>query len=166
MDATTGYDQLMVTQIVRAIGQPFVMLTLSNFAMNGIAPKDMPSASSLFNMTRNLGGSVGIAMLATSLTNREHFHSARLGESISSYAAPTQERIEQMTQAFVASGIDPATAANQALAALDRIVRREAYVMAYNDGFFIVGAILVGCIAMVWLADKVKSPGGAGGGGH
>jgi DHA2 family multidrug resistance protein len=166
MDATTGYDQLMVTQIVRAIGQPFVMLTLSNFAMNGIAPKDMPSASSLFNMTRNLGGSVGIAMLATSLTNREHFHSARLGESVSAYAAPTQERIEQMTQAFIASGIDPATAANQALAALDRIVRREAYVMAYNDGFFIVGVILLGCIAMVWLADKVKSPGGAGGGGH
>jgi MFS transporter, DHA2 family, multidrug resistance protein len=166
MDATTGYDQLMVTQIVRAIGQPFVMLTLSNFAMNGIAPKDMPSASSLFNMTRNLGGSVGIAMLATSLTNREHFHSARLGESVSTYAAPTQERIEQMTQAFIANGIDPATAASQALAALDRIVRREAYVMAYNDGFFIVGAILIGCIAMVWLADKVKSPGGAGGGGH
>jgi DHA2 family multidrug resistance protein len=45
-------------------------------------------------------------------------------------------------------------------------VRREAYVMAYNDSFWIVGMILVGCIAMVWLADKVKSPGGAGGGGH
>ncbi|MDB5748127.1 MAG: EmrB/QacA family drug resistance transporter [Massilia sp.] len=166
MDASSGYDQLMFTQVVRAIGQPFVMLTLSNFAMNGIAPKDMPSASSLFNMTRNLGGSIGIAMLATSLTNREHFHSARLGESVSNYAAPTQERIEQITQGLVASGVDPATAAHQALAVLDRIVRREAYVMAYNDAFWIVGIILVGCIAMVWLADKVKSPGGAGGGGH
>ena len=166
MDATTGYDQLMVTQIIRAIGQPFVMLTLSNFAMQGIAPKDMPSASSLFNMTRNLGGSVGIAMLATSLTNREHFHSARIGESVSTYAPATQERLDQMTQAFMASGIDPATAANQALAALDRIVRRESYVMAYNDGFWIVGLILISCIAVVWLADKVKSPGGAGGGGH
>jgi DHA2 family multidrug resistance protein len=166
MDATTGYDQLMVTQIIRAIGQPFVMLTLSNFAMQGIAPKDMPSASSLFNMTRNLGGSVGIALLATSLTNREHFHSARIGESVSTYAPATQERLDQMTQAFMASGIDPATAANQALAALDRIVRRESYVMAYNDGFWIVGLILISCIAVVWLADKVKSPGGAGGGGH
>jgi len=166
MDASTGYDQLMVTQIIRAIGQPFVMLTLSNFAMQGIAPKDMPSASSLFNMTRNLGGSVGIALLATSLTNREHFHSARIGEAVSSYAPATQERLDQMTQAFMAGGIDPATAASQALAALDRIVRRESYVMAYNDGFWIVGLILVSCIAVVWLADKVKSPGGAGGGGH
>jgi len=134
--------------------------------MNGVAPKDMPSASSLFNMTRNLGGSIGIAMLATSLTNREHFHSARLGESVTMLSAATQARLDQLTQAFVSRGIDPATAANQALEAVDRIVRRESYVMAYNDGFFIVGAILLAAIVPLWFADKVKSPGGAGGGGH
>jgi DHA2 family multidrug resistance protein len=166
MTASTGYDQLLFTQVIRAIGQPFVMLTLSNFAMAGIAPKDMPSASSLFNMTRNLGGSIGIAMLATALTNREHFHSARLGESISMASSATQARLDGLAQAFVARGIDPATAANKAIAAIDRIVRREAYVMAYNDGFWIVGLILIGGIGALWFADKVKSPGGAGGGGH
>lgn len=164
MDASTGYDQLVFTQVIRAVGQPFVMLTLSNFAMQGVQPKDMPSASSLFNMTRNLGGSIGIAMLATSLTNREHFHSARLGESVTSYAAPTQERLDQLAQAFMANGIDPAAASEKALAVIDRLMRREAYVMAYNDGFLIIGLILIGCIAAIWLADKVKSPGGAGGG--
>jgi DHA2 family multidrug resistance protein len=166
MDASTGYDQLLFTQIVRAIGQPFVMLTLSNFAMAGIPPRDMPSASSLFNMTRNLGGSIGIAMLATALTNREHFHSARIGESVTMASGATVARLDQLTQGFIANGIDPVTAGNQALLAIDRIVRREAYVMAYNDGFWIVGLILVGAIAVLWFADKVKSPGGAGGGGH
>jgi DHA2 family multidrug resistance protein len=141
------------------------MLTLSNFAMQGIAPRDMASASSLFNMTRNLGGSVGIAMLATALTNREHFHSARLGESISSYAAATQQRIEQMTQAFMANGVDQVTAGNQALAALDRIVRRESFIMAYNDGFVIMGCVLIACIVVLWFANKVKSPSGASGAG-
>jgi DHA2 family multidrug resistance protein len=166
MDASTGYDQLILAQVVRAIGQPFVMLTLSNFAMQGIAPKDMPSASSLFNMTRNLGGSIGIALLATALTNREHFHSARIGESVSTYAAPTQQRIDQLTQAFVANGMDAVTAGNQAISVIDRIVRRESYVMAYNDGFLIIGVILIACIAAVWFADKVKSPGGPGSGAH
>lgn len=166
MDATTGYDQLMLSQIVRALGQPFVMLTLSNFAMNGIAPKDMPSASSLFNMTRNLGGSIGIALLATALSTREHFHSARLGESITSFSLATQQRLDQMTQAFVGQGFDPANAADKALKAIDGIVRREAYVMAYNDGFFIVGGILLSCIAILWLSDPVKSPSGGGAGGH
>jgi DHA2 family multidrug resistance protein len=166
MTASTGYDQLMFTQVIRAIGQPFVMLTLSNFAMAGIKPQDMPSAASLFNMTRNLGGSIGIALLATALTNREHFHSLRLGESVSMAALSTQTRLEQLTQAFIARGIDPATAANQAIEAISRIVRRESYVMAYNDGFWIVGVILIGAIGALWFADKVKSPGSGGGGGH
>jgi DHA2 family multidrug resistance protein len=166
MEATTGYDQLLWSQVVRSLGVPFIMLTLSNFAMHGIAPRDTASASSLFNMTRNLGGSVGIALLATALTNREHFHSARLGESVSSYSAATQQRLDQMSAAFVSSGIDPATAANQALAALDRLVRREAYIMAYNDGFVIMGCVLIGCIGVLWFADKVKSPSGGGAGAH
>ncbi|TWI64478.1 DHA2 family multidrug resistance protein [Pseudoduganella lurida] len=166
MDATTGYDQLMLSQIIRALGQPFVMLTLSNFAMNGIAPKDMASASSLFNMTRNLGGSIGIALLATALTQREHFHSARLGESVTSFSLATQERLNAMTQAFIGQGFDPANAADKALKAIDGIVRRESFVMAYNDGFFLVGCILLSCIAILWLSDKVKSPSGPGGGGH
>ena len=166
MDASTGYDQLMVSQIIRAIGQPFVMLTLSNFAMAGIQPKDMASASSLFNMTRNLGGSVGIALLATALTNREHFHSERLGEAVSLTASATQSRLDALTQSFLAQGFDPATAANQAIGVIDRIVRRESFVMAYNDGFFLVGVILLGAILPLWFSDKIKSPGGGGGGGH
>ncbi|MES2125765.1 MAG: DHA2 family efflux MFS transporter permease subunit [Pseudomonadota bacterium] len=166
MDATTGYDQLFWSQIVRAMGQPLIMLTLSNFAMQGISPKDTASASSLFNMTRNLGGSIGIALLATSLTNREHFHSQRIGESVSSLASATQSRIDQLTSSFMANGMDAVTAGNQALAAIDRIVRREAYVMAYNDGFYIVGFVLIACIGALWFADKVKSPSGGGAGAH
>jgi DHA2 family multidrug resistance protein len=126
----------------------------------------MPSASSLFNMTRNLGGSIGIALLATALTNREHFHSARLGESVSNYSLATQQRLDQLTQGFIAGGIDPAGAADKALRVVDNLVRRESYVMAYNDGFLIVGLVLVGCIAVIWFADKVKSPGGPGSGAH
>ncbi|WP_090441864.1 DHA2 family efflux MFS transporter permease subunit [Duganella sp. CF458] len=166
MDATTGYDQLLLSQVVRALGQPFVMLTLSNFAMNGIAPKDTASASSLFNMIRNLGGSIGIALLATQLTQREHFHSARLGEAVNSFSAATQLRLDQLTQSFIGKGFDPVTASDKALKAVDGIVRRESFVMAYNDGFLIVGAILLSCILILWLSDKVKSPSGGGSGAH
>jgi DHA2 family multidrug resistance protein len=166
MDAGTGYDQLFWSQIVRALGQPFIMLTLSNFAMQGVAPKDMASASSLFNMTRNLGGSIGIALLATALSQREHFHSARLGESISTLSDATQQRIDALTTQFTTSGFDPVTAGDKAVGLIDSIVRREAYVMAYNDGFFIVGVVLISCIAILWFADRVLSPSGAGGGGH
>jgi len=166
MDATTGYDQLFWSQVVRALGQPFIMLTLSTFAMHGVAPRDTSSASSLFNMTRNLGGSIGIAMLATTLTNREHFHSAIIGQSVSSFAPATQQRLDQLTQAFISNGIDPVAAANQALAVIDRIVRRESFVMAYNDGFVIMAVFLFACIGALFFADKVKAPSGPGNGAH
>jgi DHA2 family multidrug resistance protein len=166
MDASYGYDQLFWSQVVRALGQPFIMLTLSQFAMHKIAERDTASASSLFNMTRNLGGSIGIAMLATSLTNREHFHSAVIGESVSMLSSATQLRIDQLTAAFMAKGIDPVTAGQQALAAIDRTVRREAYVMAYNDGFIIMAVFLFACVFALMFADKVKAPSGAGAGAH
>ena len=166
MDASTGYDQLFWSQVVRALGQPFIMLTLSQFAMHHISQQDTASASSLFNMTRNLGGSVGIAMLATTLTNREHFHSAVIGESVTAFSAATQLRLEQLTQAFMASGIDPATAATRALATVDNIVRREAYVMAYNDGFVIMAMFMFACVGALLFADKVKAPSGPGAGAH
>lgn len=166
MDATVGYDQLLWSQVVRAMGQPFIMLTLSNFAMAGIGPKEMPSASSLFNMTRNLGGSIGIAMLATMLTNRQHFHSARIGESVSMLSEATRARIDQLTQGFIANGIDPVQAGNQAIAMVDRIVRRESYVMAYNDGFLLMAGVLFTCIFVLWFADKAISPSDGAGGAH
>jgi MFS transporter, DHA2 family, multidrug resistance protein len=165
MDATTGYDQLFWSQVVRALGQPFIMLTLSQFAMQGIAAQDTASASSLFNMTRNLGGSVGIAMLATTLTNREHFHSAMIGESVSALSSATQLRLDQLSSAFVAGGIDPATAAQKAIGVIDRLVRREAYVMAYDDGFMIMAVFLFACVGALLFADKVKSPSGPGAAG-
>jgi MFS transporter, DHA2 family, multidrug resistance protein len=158
LDATTGHDQLMLSQIVRALGQPFIMLTIGNFALDRVAPSDTASASSLYNMIRNLGGSIGIALLATTLTNREHFHSARIGESISLYAPATQLRLDQLTQSFLSSGVEATAAANQALQVIDNIVRREAYVMAYNDSFWIVGMIFFSCIGVLWLADSVKAP--------
>jgi DHA2 family multidrug resistance protein len=142
------------------------MLTLSNFAMNGIPMTETASASSLFNMTRNLGGSIGIALLGTSLTQREHFHSARLGEAVTSFSAATQLRMDQLTQSFVGKGFDPVTAGDKALKAIDSIVRRESFVMAYNDGFFIVGGVLLACILILWLSDKVVSPSGGGNAAH
>ncbi|NJM49325.1 MAG: multidrug efflux MFS transporter [Alkalinema sp. RU_4_3] len=137
MSYQTGVEQLMWSQIVRACGQPFVMIPLSTVATAGIEPKQVGSASSLFNMGRNLGGSIGIAILGTLLSMREKFHSNRLGESISLANPLTRDRLDHLTQSFLTQSGDPIAAQNQAMAVLDRLVRREANVMAYNDCFFV-----------------------------
>lgn len=161
LDAQTGLDQLMWSQIVRALGQPLIQTPLSSVATAGINPKQIGSASAIFNMGRNLGGSVGIATLGTLLSVREKFHSNRLVDSISLSNLLTQERIDQLTQLFVSRGADEVTAQNQAIAVLDRLVRREANVMAYNDCFYFMGCALFVSALLVLFFKKVRPTGGA-----
>ncbi len=157
----TGIDELRWSQLVRACGQPLIMVPLSSIATAGLTPALAGSASGLFNMMRNLGGSVGIAVLATLLNNREKFHSNRLGESISIYSEATRERLDQLTQVFVGRGIDLTTARDQAIAAIDSTVRREALIMAYNDCFYFIGlALLLSGVAIIFF-KKVKPGSGA-----
>ncbi len=155
MSADTAGPELIAAQVVRALGQPLIMITLTNFAVNGIPPALLPSASGMFNMMRNLGGSVGIATLATLLTNREHLHSARIGEAVTLYDPATQARLDALAQNFAAKGADLASAQDMALKALDGVVRRESFIMAYNDAFLILGIALFACVAIVWLSKKV-----------
>lgn len=157
----TGIDQLRWALLVRAMGQPLIFVPLSSIATAGIEKEQAGSASGLFNMMRNLGGSVGIAVVGTLLTRREQFHSNRLGEAVSLYSPETQQRIDQLTQFFVSRGTDLTTAQNQAIASISNIVRREAYVMAYNDCFYFIGiTLLISSIAILFF-KKVKAKGGA-----
>jgi MFS transporter, DHA2 family, multidrug resistance protein len=161
----TGYDQLIWSQLVRAIGQPLIMIPLTSIATAGLPAKEAGSASGLFNMMRNLGGSMGIAALATLLTNREQFHSNRLGESVSSFSPQTQERINQLTQYFASRGSDLDTARDQAIKSIDNVVRRESFVMAFNDCFYFIAiALLMSGIAILFF-KKVK-PGAGSAVGH
>lgn len=159
----TGTLQLIPSQVVRAMGQPLVLTPLSSIATAGIAAKQVGSASALFNMSRNLGGSTGIAALSTLLSRREQFHSSRLGESISLYNPLTQQRIEKMTQFFASQGSFPGQAHDQAIATIDLAVRKQATIMAYNDCFYFMGWALMVSALLVLLFKKAKPTGGPAG---
>jgi len=161
MSAQTGIDQLMFSQLVRAMGQPLMITPLSSVATTGIEPKQVGSASALFNMVRNLGGSIGIAILGTLLSIREKFHSNRLGESVSLGNPLTRDRLDQLTQYFLNQSGDPVAAHDQAIAMIDSIVRREANVMAFNDCFYFMGCALLLSGLLVVLFQKVKLTPGA-----
>lgn len=165
MSHLTGYDQLRWTQLIRALGQPFIMAPLTNVTTGQIEAEQAGSASGLFNMMRNLGGSIGIGLLGTLITWREHLHSVRIGEAVTPYALATQDRLSDLTQMFMARGADTVTAGQQALTALSNTVRREAYVMAYNDAFYALGAAVFISAIAVWLTKRVQ-PGAGGAGAH
>lgn len=162
MSALTGYDQLRLPQLVRAIGQPFIIVPLLALATDGIAAgKESGSASALFNMMRNIGGSVAIAGLATMLTNREHLHSARIGESVSAFDVRVQNRLAEAAHHFASSGADPWTATWQSIHVLDGVVRREAFVMAFNDCFYLMGMALLLSALMIPFFRRARGAGTA-----
>jgi len=152
MSADYAHDQLRWSLLVRALGQPFIMIPLSTLSTAGI-PAD---ASGLYNMMRNLGGSIGIALLSALLTVRERLHSNRLGELVSAYNPLARERLSQLTEKFTLAGSDAYTAGRQAVGALDAMVRREATLQAFNDCFHLLGLVLFLAIAAVVFARPVK----------
>lgn len=82
MTHDTGIEELRWSQLVRAIGQPLMILPLTSLATANIEKEQAGSASGLFNMMRNLGGSVGIPALSTLITRPEQFHSNRRGDIV------------------------------------------------------------------------------------
>jgi DHA2 family multidrug resistance protein len=155
--------QLLWANLVRAIGQALVLTPLSVLATGGIEREQAASASAMFNMMRNLGGSVGIATLETLLTKREQFHSAIINPSVSLLNEVTRRRLETMQRYFMNAGTaDPATAWHDAVVAVGRAVRAQAYFLAYGDTFFLMGcALLLAVVAAVLMQRAAGSGAGA-----
>lgn len=137
-----GGDQFHPIQIVRALGQPMIMVTISLIATAYIQPQDAGSASSLFNILRNLGGAIGIALLATLLDSRGKVYFDYLRESIVPNNPAVAERLAALTQQL---GSEQA-----ALGRISEIVHQQAMIMAYNDAFHFVGiALAVSMVAVL-----------------
>lgn len=150
-----GSDQLFWPNIVRALGQALVLAPLSAVATAGIEPENAGSASGLFNMMRNLGGAVGIAVLQTFLTKREQYHSNVLTQSVSMLEQATRNRIDQLTQYFLNHGIaDHAEATHRAVIAIGKIVQKQAFILAFSDTFYLLGAALIVALIATLLLKK------------
>jgi DHA2 family multidrug resistance protein len=158
-------DQLFWPNIVRALGQALVMAPLSAVATSGIEAENAGSASGLFNMMRNLGGAVGIALLQTFLTKREQYHSNVLMQSVSLLEQATRTRIEQLTQYFMNHGVvDRAEAGHRAVVAVGHIVQKQAFILAFSDTFYLLGAALIVALMAALVLKKPNHL--ASGGAH
>jgi len=155
MTANYAADQLLWPNVVRAVGQALVFAPLSAVATAGIEAENAGSASGLFNMMRNLGGAVGIAMLQTFLTKREQYHSNVLTQSVSMLEQATRTRIEALTQYFMSHGVaDHAEATHRALVAVGKIVQKQAYILAFSDTFYLLGLALIVALMAALLLEK------------
>jgi DHA2 family multidrug resistance protein len=157
MDSDFAMNQFTASNIVRALGQPLVLIPLLSAATAGLPKEVTGSASAILNMMRNLGGSVGIALLSTLVTRREQFHSVRIGETVTLLTPVVVARIGHLDAMLRGKGLDRTTAHATALTILNGQVQTQSYIMAYSEAFYVIGLImLVACGAVFFLPKLAK----------
>jgi len=149
---TRDYDfyELLLPQILRGIGMMFAMIPTNNIALGTLAPERVKNASGLFNLTRNLGGAVGLALINQVLNDRTDLHIARLQERVTWGNATATETLNLFTQRLQGMG----DAALMAMKQLSQIVHRQAVVMGYGDAFFMLTLFYCGLSLLVLLLNK------------
>ncbi|OHV75527.1 DHA2 family efflux MFS transporter permease subunit [Ensifer sp. LCM 4579] len=163
-DLTADWDfwELFVPQILRGCSLMLCMVPINNIALGTLPPERVRNASGLFNLTRNLGGAVGLAVINTILTERQDFHYARLAEHVQWGNPAAVDRLNSMASNFDAYGLDGATAAVKQLAAM---VQQQAAIMSFGDIFLLLTALFLAMITGVLMISKPQD-GRGGGGGH
>jgi DHA2 family multidrug resistance protein len=133
-----------------------LFVPLTTVSMATIAPERMGYATSLFNLMRNIGGSVGIAVTNTILQRQRQTTATQLGEHISSYNQATQAMLAQITNSLIAAGSDAVSAANRAYAVLHGMLIREASMVAFVMLFRLLGVIFLVMIPLVLIMKRPK----------
>src|SRR6266481_1105566 len=149
--------QFLSSSLVRALAQVLTMAPLSAIAIAGIEHEHAGSASALFNAMRNMGGAVGIATIQTFLTKREQFHSAILSSQVTLLDESTRQRIEHLAGYFRSSGVsDSSTAYREAVVAVGRGIRHQAFLLGFSDTIIMQSAVLGLGLAAVLFLRKVS----------
>jgi DHA2 family multidrug resistance protein len=155
--------ELFWPQVFRGVGLMISMIPVNNIALGTLPPERVKNASGLFNLTRNLGGAVGLAALTTILNDRTDLHLARLHENITWSRLPAMEMLNNMTQRFSSYGSD---AQAMALKQLNNVVHRQGVVMAFADVFLVLTFLFIALAVMALLIRRPPAMAAAGGGGH
>ena len=150
----TGTKDLFWPLVLRGGSSVMMFLPLSLATLGPIPRRDVPAASGLYNLTRQLGGSFGIAIITTVLARRQAFHEGVLSEKVSLFTQATRERFEMLVAGFQSHTSSEFTAQQQALLALKGTIQAQAGVLSYADVFRYVAAAFLLTLPLLILLGR------------
>src|SRR5438874_4013880 len=163
----SGMSDFFWPLIFRGVGLGLIFVPLTNLALADLPMSKIPNGTGLFNLLRQLGGSVGIAISATLVQRFAAIHRADLIANVTQYNDVSRERIAGITAALIAKGTAVPLAGSKALAVVDIQVTRQALMLSFEQLFLLFGACFVLSLPLLLLMHKSKGmPGGAGAGAH
>lgn len=141
MTGDISYGYATVVRIFQAAGLPFLFLPVTTASYDGLPPEKTNQASALINVSRNIGGSMGVALAQTMLAQRQQFHQTRLVEHVAPSDLGYQQTIDAVTRYFQAQGSNASDAASQALAWVGRTLQQQVDFLAYIDVFWLLAVV-------------------------
>jgi len=151
--------------VINGLAISLIFIPLTSTAMGFLKREQMGNATGLFNLMRNTGGGIGIALITTLLSRYTQINHANLVHHLSPFDPVYQERLQQSAAAFSAVS-DQVTAGRQALAALNMTLDRQASLQAFVQNFTLSGVLCLLCVPAVWLFRKVNVARAPAGGAH
>ncbi len=155
LTAQSAGADFIASQLLRGVGQIFSMMPLNQISVGAVSRTDTADAAGLFNMARNLGGSIGLALLGVFIDRRVEGHADAIRETVSANSIMLQDRIAEQGSAFATQSGDALLGQQQAIASLAGQIHQQALVMTYSDCFWVLG---VGLVVMLPLVFVLRSP--------
>jgi DHA2 family multidrug resistance protein len=160
-------SSLLWPTILRGFGAGIMFMPLNTRALMNLKGRDLTEGSAIFNLMRQLGGSLGIALLATMLTRGTTRHMAEITEKANLYEPETQERLARLVRGLIERGSDPALAPMRSLAVLEQLLRKQAALLSFQNVFALVGWIMIFSLPLILILRQSSparpaGPGGAG----
>lgn len=149
-----GWQELLFPQAIRGISQQFAMAPIVTLTLGGIPKERLKLASGVFNLTRNLGGAIGIALCGSILNNRTNFHFSRMGEKMVSVPHTVNDFISRSALFFNRGGSDQTSEILASTKLLSQLMLREAQTMAFSDTFLLISGLLFIAFLLVPAMNK------------
>lgn len=150
-------DQLTASLAIRAMGQPLFVIPLSMMAMGTIQKSQAAEASSIFNVMRNMGASIGIALTTTFLVQRQSLHLLQKAESYSGSDFALLERIYTTDRQLRQSGMDSALAHKETFSVILKDPLRDSLIMSFADVFWVLFWALIACAVLVVFLKRINT---------
>ncbi|HEV2386328.1 MAG TPA: DHA2 family efflux MFS transporter permease subunit [Candidatus Acidoferrales bacterium] len=154
LNLNLGYWNIFWPQFLQGASLALVFVPLTTITMDPIRLEAMGNATSIFNLMRNVGGSVGIAAATTLEVRASQQHVSLLGANITPFSPRAQVMIERLRTGFIAKGFDPVTATRKAYAALFGMIQRQSAMISFNHVFGILTLIFLGLVPLIFILRK------------
>jgi DHA2 family multidrug resistance protein len=159
LNLNAGYWDFFWPQFLQGIALALLFVPLTTATMDPIPNQEMGNATSIFNLMRNIGGSIGIAASTTMVARSKQVNINILGANVNPFNPQTRAMLEGLRNAFMGEGKDVATATRQAYAALFGMVQRQAAILAFLEAFRILGFIFLLVAPLLLLMKKPTTRG-------